>query len=55
MDYKERFIALLNEMRENGHAGLIPPMIAEGVKECDSYCKDDAFLDYWVIQAFYAK
>jgi len=55
MDYKERFVALLNEMRENGHAGMIPSMIAEGVKECETYSKDDSFLDYWVINAFYAK
>lgn len=55
MDYKERFVALLNEMRENKHAGLIPSMIAEGVKECDAYNKDESFLDYYVISAFYAK
>ena len=52
---KERFVALLNEMRNDNNAGLIPSMIAEGVKECDAYCKDEAFLDYWVINAFYAK
>ncbi len=55
MDYKERFIKLLNEMKANGHAGMIPCMIAEGVKECDAYSDGDSFLDYWVINAFYAK
>ena len=33
MDYKERFVALLNEMRNDNNAGLIPSMIAEGVKD----------------------
>jgi len=55
MDYKERFIALLNEMHANQQAGLIPCMIAEGVKECNAYNEGDGFLDYWVINAFYAK
>ena len=53
MNYKERFVALLNEMRDDGNAGLIPCMIAEGIKECDAYSKDDSFLDYWVINALY--
>lgn len=55
MDYKERFVALLNEMRNDNNAGLIPSMIAEGVKECDAYSNEEPFLDYWVINAFYAK
>ena len=55
MDYKERLVALLNEMRENGHIDMIPSVIAQSVKECDAYCKDESFLDYYVISAFYAK
>ena len=55
MDYKNRFISLLNEMRKDGNAGMIPSMIAEGVKGCDAYNDGDGFLDYWVINAFYVK
>ena len=42
-------------MHKDRNAGMIPSMIAEGVKECDAYNDGDGFLDYWVINAFYAK
>lgn len=45
MDYKERFISLLNEMHSDKMAGLIPSMIAEGLKECD------VDFDYWMKRA----
>ena len=55
MDYKERFIELLDEMYKDKRAGLIPSIMAEGVKMCKAYSEGDGFLDYWVINAFYAK
>ena len=45
MDYKERFISLLNEMYADQMLGLIPSMIAEGLKECDFE------FDYWMKRA----
>lgn len=47
-NYKERFIDILNEMVEDERAGLIPSMIAEGLKESKA---DDGTLAYWVIDA----
>lgn len=40
MNYKERFIALLNEMIADKNAGMIPMMISEGLKECNDKNKD---------------
>ena len=54
MDYKEKMIALLNEMNADKNAGLIPTVIAEAVKECDA-AKEQPFLDYYVACAFYGK
>ena len=54
LDYKQRFIALLNEMSKNEMGGLIPCMIAEGIKECDAYTKEP-HLDYYVADAIYKK
>ena len=47
MDYKEKMIALLNEMNADKNAGLIPMVIAEAVKECDAI-KEQPYLDYYV-------
>lgn len=45
MDYKERFIALMDEMFQAGMAGCIPMVIGEGLRECEAYSKD---LAHWV-------
>ena len=50
MDYKERFIALMNEMYQAGMAGCIPMVIGEGLRECEAYSKGDGHIGYWVIQ-----
>ena len=54
-DYKQRFVALLNEMYADKRAGLIPCMIAEGLKECDAYCKEQPNIDYYVMEAISKK
>lgn len=54
MDYKERMIALLNEMHRDKNAGLIPMVIAEAVKDCEAI-KEQPYLDYYVACAFYGK
>lgn len=53
MDYKERFIALLDEMDRDGMGGLIPIMIGEGLRECEAWSKGDGFLDYYTVNAIY--
>jgi len=45
MDYKERFIALMNEMHRAGMGGCISMVIGEGLRECEAYSKD---LAHWV-------
>lgn len=54
MNYKKKMIALLNEMHADKNAGLIPMVIAEAVKECDTI-KEQPYLDYYVARAFYGK
>ena len=54
MQYKEKMIALLNEMNADRNAGLIPLVIAEAVKECDAI-KEQSYLDYYVAYAIYEK
>lgn len=51
-DYKERFIALLDEMNQDGNGGLIPVMIGEGLRECEAWSKD-GYLDYYTVKAIY--
>lgn len=51
-DYKERMIALLNEMHQDKMAGCIPMVIAEAVRECEA-AKEQPYLDYYVAQSFY--
>jgi hypothetical protein len=41
-------------MSKNEMGGLIPCMIAEGIKECDAYTKEP-HLDYYVADAIYKK
>ncbi len=53
-DWKDRMVALLNEMHEAKCAGVIPMVIAEAVKECDA-AKEHPYLDYYVACAFYGK
>ena len=52
MNYKEKFIALLNEMYEDKNAGLIPLMIAEGIRECNAI-EEHPYLDYYTCSALY--
>ena len=51
-DYKERFIALLDEMEKDGNGGLIPAMIGEGLRECEAWSKE-GYLDYYTVKAIY--
>ena len=53
-DYKTDFIALLDEMYNDGCAGMIPCMIAEGIRECEEWSKGDGFLDYHIVNEVYA-
>lgn len=53
MDYKDRFVALLDEMHRDGMGGLIPAMIGEGLRECEAWSEGDGFLDYHVVNAIY--
>ena len=57
MDYKERFIALINEMHDNKHGGLIPMVIAEGLRESKAYNAEDPHgsIIYWTISHLYKK
>lgn len=50
MDYKERFIALMDEMYQAGMAGCIPMVIGEGLRESQAYSKGDGHIGYWVTQ-----
>ena len=50
MDYKERFIALINEMVRDNNTGLIPMVIGEGLRESDAYSDERPNIGYWVMQ-----
>ena len=50
MDYKERVIALIDEMFQAGMAGCIPMGIGEGLRESQAYSKGDGHIGYWVTQ-----
>ena len=50
MDYKERFIALMDEMFQAGMAGCIPMVIGEGLRESQAYSHGDGSIGYWAMQ-----
>ena len=52
MDYKKEFIALLDRMHEENNDGLIPIMIAEGLKKCKAYDRNAPYgnIVYWTIR-----
>ena len=52
MDYKKEFIALLDRMHEDNNDGLIPIMIAEGLKECKAYDRNAprGSIAYWTVK-----
>jgi len=43
MDWKERFIALLDEVYDAEFGGIIPCMISEGLHECKAYKESESF------------
>ena len=51
-DYKKEFIALLDRMHEDKNDGLIPPMIAEGLRECKAYNRNapNGSIAYWTFK-----
>ena len=50
-EWKDRLVALLDEMEDAQCGGMIPPMIYAACRECKTYKKDDKF-GFWVIRAF---
>lgn len=49
-DWKDRMVALLNEMNDAQCAGMIPCMIFAACEECNA--NSDAQLGKWIVKAF---
>ena len=50
-DYKKRLIELLDEMHEDGNDGVIPMVVAEGLRECKAYDRNapNGNIAYWTV------